>query len=211
MHSSHKRAFTLIELLMVIVILMILAGMTLSVLRGFRSHQVLEQAAARVEMLVETARTAALVHGEPIYLGLAYEYYTPPEYAFRALVLFRNLETPDLLMDWQLLPAGIFFREDPLGIEKDLLKNESIVPEAPNKLFPPEISGPVLILLRINPDGRFQLGKNGKMESASLTLLSTEPTRLDTNGRPAAAEPLDAIRIDFRPLTGTTRVERLLP
>lgn len=208
MRATDRRAYTLIELLVVIVILIILAALTVSAVRGFRSHQVLEQAAARVEMLVETARTAAVARGEPVYLALADVGTVPASLTHRALILLRDLDDPEALRDWQILPAGSRFDEDPQSAEGDLMAMEPY--DILANLEVGLLSGPVRILLRINPDGRFQVGEGRRMESAHLTLLATD-TLLGADGRLRLMEPLDAIRIHFRALTGTTRVERLLP
>jgi len=208
MRLSARRGYTLIELLVVIVILMILAGLTVGSLLASRSHQLLEQSAARIELLLDSARAAAVAEGVPVFLAVAGPGSSPAGIEFRALILLRNRDEPVALRDWQILQPGLRLMEDPSEADGDLLRMDPI--ERIEDFSTGEISGPVLLLVEVGPDGRFRVGEPRRSESAHL-VLQRILNRPDSHGNPVPVDPLDALRLRFRPLTGGTRVERILP
>jgi type II secretion system protein H len=67
--KSH--GFSLIEMLVTLTIVLFMSGLVLAGLRSSKNYQVLDQAAARLGMLIELAQRTALSENESFYLVLA--------------------------------------------------------------------------------------------------------------------------------------------
>ena len=211
---KRNSGFTVVELLVVIAILVIIAGLTVGALGGARNHQVLEQAAAQVSMALEYAKAHAVSGGEPVYLVVADHGSEPELAALRTYTLMRNLEEPEMLRTWTVLPRDIVFAEDPDGLSGDLIAAAPMeVLESPFAVLPElrEVTGPVRLLVEIRPDGRFYSGPEKKPEPVHLVLQRGEWYRPASGPMFLPADPLEAIRIHLRPRTGVTRAERILP
>lgn len=220
--SEFRKAFTVVELLVVTVILLLLAGMTLGSLRGMRDHQILEQHADSFSRMLAYGQAEALAGGDPVYLAVTVPPSDPASASYRAYTLIRVRGGPELLKDWQLLPRGVFFAPDPVPdpdrvdlLDAPVFDRLTVSPD----LFPAHVpfSGEVALWVMMMPDGGFYTLQDEHslvpaLQNAGI-VLQTGTWFRDTTGEDsfAAEEPVDAVRIRLRPRTGRTRVERILP
>ncbi|MCC5847732.1 MAG: prepilin-type N-terminal cleavage/methylation domain-containing protein [Verrucomicrobia bacterium] len=214
--KKRNSGFTVVELLVVIAILVIIAGLTVGAMRGARNHQVLEQAASQLSMVLEYAKAHAVSGGESVYLVVS-DHGTEPELAaLRTYTLMRDRvgQDPEMLREWIILPRDIVFAEDPYpaqGLSRDLIAMDPIeTRESPFGGQQDLVTGPVRLLVEIRPDGRFYTGEVPKPEPAHLVLQKGEWYRPAAGPVFLQAHPLDAVRVHLRPRTGVTRTERIL-
>lgn len=224
--SELRKAFTVVELLVVTVIVALLASLTVGALRGMQHHQELEHNAGSFARMLAYGQAQALAGGAPVFLAMTVPDATPETAAYRAYSLVRISGNPELLQDWQVLPRDVFFAPDPEPDPDrvDLLSApvfDRIAPSAEfsSDLFPPHVkfSGEVALMLMILPDGGFYSLPDDDSLVATLQNAAVVMQRgawyLDTTGSYVFAPdaPRDAIRIRLRPRTGNTHVERILP
>lgn len=224
-YDVNRQGFTLFELLVAVGIVVLLAGLTLGSLRASRTHQSLEQAGARLRMLTDIAAAHARSGGEPVYLAVAGHGAEPEHAAFRAHTLIRDLDDPELLRDWEFLPPEMVFApaEDP-GVF-DLMDREPV--EVLSNPFADDdiggVTGPVRVLIHVEPDGRFLVGRDREPKPAALTLRrgrwiegatvnpDLEFVPWEDPERAAEDTEVNVLQIRFRPLTGVVVSERVYP
>jgi prepilin-type N-terminal cleavage/methylation domain-containing protein len=127
------RAFTLLELMLVIVIIGFIAALTLPHVAGFGQANSMVTAARQVQDDVALARQLAMVHRSTVYMVfLPPEFWNDPyytasmssqqmsnlvmhQYSAYALVSLATVgdqpgqHHPQYLTDWRILPSGVFF------------------------------------------------------------------------------------------------------
>lgn len=212
--ENQKHAYTLVEMMVVIAILVILSAVTLGSLRASRGHQVLEQAAGNLELLLESAKAHAVTHGVSVLLVAPEPANSPGQMGFRALTLVRDEEGRFArIREWKVLPHGIALAPDPFLPDGDLLRSDprqvaGISPEeGDGSVFP---AGPYRVLVEVSPAGRFFTGPEALPRPGHLALArgewfrdATGDWRFDNGGT------VDAVRVHLRPLTGITQSERV--
>lgn len=216
--SKHaSRGFSLIEMLVVIGIVLLLSGLTLGGLRASRTYQVLDLAASRFEMLLELAQTVALSEGKPAYLVIADHQSQPAGVPMRAYTFIRDLDHPELMNPWQFLPNEVVFAEDRAAPMLDLVQAEplAVLEDAfAGQDQGSQVAGQVRVLLELSPDGTLRTGPARALQPSSLLLERGEwfaDAALNWYYKAQEDVPLDAVRILFRPRSGTIRSEEVLP
>jgi prepilin-type N-terminal cleavage/methylation domain-containing protein len=206
-----SKGFSLIEMLVVISIVLLLSGLTLGALRASRTHQVINQAAAKLVMLVELAKGVAVSERESVYLVIADMGAEPKGSPMRAYTFIKNLQQPEILHHWQFLPKDVVFAGDPTAPDMDLMTEAPIqilentfIDEADGSL----VTGRVRVLVEIRPDGTFYTGTPPAAQSCSLLLDRgswISDAALNAYFAPDEKAPEDQKRIVFRPLTGVVK------
>lgn len=212
--DNPKNAYTLVEMLVVIAIVVILAALTVGTLRATRTHQVLEQSAGKIELLLESAKAHAVTHGVSVLLVTPAPESSPGGIGLRAFTLVREQDGHiERLRDWDALPRGIALAPDPHLPDGDLMADAlrevpAPVPDAGNGPNLP--TGPLRVLVEVSPGGRFYTGTDPRPRPAHITLArgewfsdATGTWRFDNGGA------VDAMRVHLRPLTGMTQSERV--
>ncbi len=208
--SDSSLGYSLIELLVVISVVLLLSGLTAGGIRAMRSHQVLNQAAARLEMLLELGQALAMSEGESVYLIIADHASEPEGVQMRAYTLIKGLSL-ELQHNWQFLPEKVVFAQDDSSPEVDLLGQEPLGIMESTAWEP--VVGSMRILLEMTPEGTFRTGMDGEYQSASLLI---ERGRWSQKGLSWEYSPQyeyeqgiphDAVRLFFRPRTGVIQME----
>ncbi len=128
---THKKAFTLAELLVVIVIIGIMFAIALPVLSNITGQTRLESAAGALHAAAKLARQHAVANSQPAYLVFNTG-QDDPELAYRAYRVFTintharpvTADSGEFLTGWTPLPQGIFFDADADPVDNIFQPNE---------------------------------------------------------------------------------------
>lgn len=158
--SKSKSAFTLAELLVVIVIIGILSAIALPMMPNLTGQSKLESAANMLHSASKLARQHAVATKHPTYL-VFHDKITNPDLAYRAFAIFAiDISNPPVdqddgyyVKDWQRLPEGIIL--DPTANSPDNLFEIGSEPwnGALNKNSELNIGGSTYITLGFKPTG----------------------------------------------------------
>lgn len=208
--TMKSHGFTLFELLVAISILLLLSSLLLVGLSSVKNHQVLDQAAARLVMMITLAQETALSENEPVYLVISDEDSLPAGVPLRSYTFIKNLQDPQLLHHWQFLPKDVYFREDPEGSEVDLMNlnpieviEDAFFDEAQGS----QVTGDIRVLVEMTPESTFLSGPDRRPLSVSILLDRSFSSDVDEEESPE----FEQFRISFRPLSGMVRLEEVLP
>jgi prepilin-type N-terminal cleavage/methylation domain-containing protein len=207
-----KMGFSLIEILVVLGIATVLAGITVATMRSGASQQIPEFAAARVQRTLENARALAMSQGQSVFFVVASSESVPATAAYIAYALYRDGSPPQLAQAWSFLPREYFFVADPEGGAEDLgTRTDLPTLDAGAGTVEDAVSGTVRVWVVAKPDGRFYPGNESQPNPCHLVLAQGKGF-LDTTGslRFVPAPEDNAIRVRVRPLSGLTRQERIL-
>lgn len=215
--SDSSKGFSLIEMLVVISIVLLLSGLTLGALRASRTHQVIDQAAAKLVMLVELAKGVAVSEREPVYLVIADLGAAPKGAPMRSYTLIKDLDDPQLLHHWQFLPKDVVFAEDASTPSLDLISESDPPIRLIENAFIDNVeesivSGKLRVLLEIRPEGTFLSGETREAKMVTLLLERgywTADAALNSHYAKDLEAPNDQIRIEFRPLSGVMNVTQV--
>ncbi|MDF3130086.1 prepilin-type N-terminal cleavage/methylation domain-containing protein [Kiritimatiellaeota bacterium B1221] len=209
--SDSSSGFSLIELLVVISVVLLLSGLTAGGLRAMRSHQVLNQAAARLEMLLELGQGLAMSEGESVYLIIADHDSEPDGVQMRAYTLIKNLSDSEWVHTWQFLPEHVVFARDEDTSAVDLLGQPPLETIESSAWEP--VVGALRVLLEMTPEGTFRSGQDADYQSASLLLERGHWSARGLGWEYSPQHeyetkvPYDAVRLQFRPRTGIIQME----
>jgi len=142
--------FTLLELLVVVAIIGLMAGLTLPHLRGFTKSNAMSAATRQILDDIAYARQRAIANRSTVYMVFVppapWNYFSPSDYGAPAGLTFTNLVQsqyrgyalvslrtvgdqpgqwhPSYLTDWKTLPSGVFFAP-----------NEFVLPKTQPKVY----------------------------------------------------------------------------
>ena len=203
-----SKGFSLIEMLVVISIVLLLSGLTLGALRASRTHQVINQAAYRLVMLIELAQGMAVSLNEPVYLVIADLKSKPDGVPMRAYTFIKDLEDPQLLHHWQFLPKDVVFAEDKNAPDVDLISADAIPGIEIGEVQDSIVEGQIRVLVEMLPDGSFRSGEPLTHQNASILL---ERGDWLADSKYYSKKDLEQYRILIRPRTGVLVVEEVFP
>ncbi|QBG46189.1 prepilin-type N-terminal cleavage/methylation domain-containing protein [Verrucomicrobia bacterium S94] len=192
--SQSKNAFTLAELLVVIMIIGILSVITLPMLSGITGQSRLEAAANALHSAAKLARQHAVTHKEPTYL-IFHDDITDPEQAYQSYAVFAiDISTPPVtrndgyfVKDWERLPDGILIDPDANSSENIFEIGNDPWDGALNKNNELKIGDTIYITLGFKP--------TGEIASASHHIHLAPGTVI--NGRPEVFNPCSGKQIHF--------------
>jgi prepilin-type N-terminal cleavage/methylation domain-containing protein len=106
-----RSAFTLAELLVVILILSIMSTLVIASLSGGGGSEDLNTSVSRLSKYFEYAQSNALTQKTTVRVGIHYDPADPERFLRYALIFYydQDNDTWNLLDEGQFLPAGIFF------------------------------------------------------------------------------------------------------
>lgn len=121
MFTSKRRAFSLLELLLVIAVIAVMMSLLLPAVSGF-SNTAGRRGAVNILMnTFEQARVAALESGQTVYVGFADKDFPVEDMKYAAFIVFRSATEEELSVDsnrkyivlkkWTRLPKNIAFKK----------------------------------------------------------------------------------------------------
>jgi len=132
--NSRPRAFSLVELLVVVSIMAILAALSLPSIQNITGSTGRRGAVNVLLSTFEQARAAALESGANTYVGFADQNFPDETLRYRAFLVFRDRTEDDVpaagdpdatlyvpLTKWEALPRKISIKSEPLSIVGDYL------------------------------------------------------------------------------------------
>ncbi|MDZ8117871.1 prepilin-type N-terminal cleavage/methylation domain-containing protein [Pontiella agarivorans] len=189
-----KSAFTLAELLVVIMIIGIMSAITLPMLSGITGQSRLEAATNALHSAAKLARQHAVTHKEPAYL-IFHDDITDPELAYRSYAVFAiDISSPPVtqddgyfVKDWERLPEGILIDPDANPSENLFEIGNDPWDGALNKNNELKIDGTTYITLGFKPTGEIAAASH-HIHLAAGTVI---------NGRPEIFNPCPGKQIHF--------------
>ena len=151
-HADRRRGFTLVELIMVIAIMVVIAGITSLVIIGLRPPGSRQGAMLQLSQVMEEGRLSAMEQSTTIYVAIADETHPDEEKRLRAHLLFREYTNEEkeamqepppasqvkALTEWVALPKGYFIdaaRPDTLTAESSVKRQVSGLPDNPESVY----------------------------------------------------------------------------
>jgi uncharacterized protein (TIGR02596 family) len=199
-----KRAFTLLELLVVVAILIILAALTIPAMNSMGRASSLSNGTQAITGALELARQTAVTQNRPVEV----RFYKLPEDGqptgpltdYRSLQLFLvDSESTNAVAKPVKLSAPVIITPD---VATSSLMDETAFPEQPaadGVNVPPGGANYRYRSFRFKPDGGTDLPMNGKL----FFTLAAKNDPIKANGLPA-----NFATIQIEPLTGRTKVLR---